>query len=249
MKRIESYNSSYPLAYYEIGKVYSFYGQTTATGTPASEEQVRKYAPILDDLIYSMENRKESAIKPVKGGSSSSLSPIGMNRFYAVVTNKVRSGKDAHIVVMLCNKSNGETAYYTKQYAVNYGCSTDGKELMPASAHLSIDSRNSGKAVGRVGGVTLAEKEQKVGGITRANGKNTTTSSIGGITKANKSGSSAVKSSNIGGKVGGITRVHQPEAQSASSSGKVGGITRVRQPENQTAGTSGKVGGITRVKK
>lgn len=213
MKNIESYNSSYPLAYYEVGTVYSFYGRASAKGTPAPSDAIQKYASILNALVV---EEQESAIKPVKGSAATATGRGGLNRFYAVVIEKIKSGSSAYIVVMLCNKYNGRSEYYTRKYSVNHGCTTDGKDLMPTSAHLDFESKISGK----VGGITLAGKGEKVGGVTRANGKNTSTSSVGGITK-----------------------VHQPSNQSAgvsTGSAKVGGITLVKES---------KVGGITRAKK
>ena len=199
MKNIESYNSSYPLAYYEVGTVYSFYGQASAKGTPAPAEAIQKYASVLNELVV---EEQDSAIKPVKGSAATATGRGGMNRFYAVVIEKVKSGSNAYIVVMLCNKYNGRSEYYTRKYSVNYGCATDGKDLMPASAHLDFESKISGK----VGGITLAGKGEKVGGITRANGKSTSTSSVGGITKVHQTGHQSTGASNPKTKVGGITR-------------------------------------------
>lgn len=213
MKTIDSYNSSYPLAFYEIGTVYSFYGQVNAKGTPAPADAIQKYASVLNDLVV---EEQGNAIKPVKESGSSATAYNGVNRFYAVVIDKAKKGKYAYIVVMLCNKYNGRSEYYTRTYSVNFGCVTDGKDLMPASSHLGFES----KITGKVGGVTLVGTGAKVGGITRANGKNTSTSGVGGI-----------------------TRVQHPTNQSSGNSpksGKVGGITLVREQ---------KVGGITRVKK
>ena len=193
--------------------MYSFYGQVTAKGTPAPADAIQKYAPALNALVT---EEQGSAIKPVKVNTSPAAGYCGMNRFYAVVIDKARYGNSAFITVMFCNKYNGRSEYYTRRYSVNHGCATDGKDLMPASSHLGFES----KSAGRVGGVTLAGKGAKVGGITRANGKNTSTSSVSGI-----------------------TRVQQPDNQginNAPKSGKVGGITLVREQ---------KVGGITRVKK
>ena len=216
MKNIESYNSSYPLAYYEVGMVYSFYGQASAKGTPASSDSIQKYAPTLDALVI---EELESAIKPVKGTAATSAGRGGMNRFYAVVIDKVRAGNSAYIVVMLCNKYNGKSEYYTRKYSVNYGCATDGKDLVPVSTHLGFESKINSK----IGGVTRVTEGNKVGGITRANGKNSSITSVGGITK--------VHSSNI---------QNQSASNSPSSTSKVGGITLVRER---------KIGGITRAKK
>lgn len=210
MKNIESYNSSYPLAYYEIGAVYSFYGQVSAKGTPATTEAIQKYAPILDELVV---EEHENVIKPVKGVAPTASGRGGINRFYAVVIDKIKSGPNACIVVMLCNKYNGKAEYYTRKYSVSNGCSTDGKDLMPASTHLGFESKISG----RIGGVTLAGKTQNVGGITRANGKSTYTSSVGGITKVHQSNHQSAGTPNTSTKVGGIT---------LARGNRVGGITK-----------------------
>ena len=117
---------------------------------------------------------------------------------------------------MLCNKYNGKSEYYTRKYSVNHGCATDGKDLMPTSAHLDFESKISGK----VGGITLAGKGEKVGGVTRANGKNTSTSSVGGITKVHQPSNQSAGGSNTSAKVGGVTLVREQ---------KVGGITRAKK--------------------
>lgn len=213
MKNIESYNSSYPLAYYEVGTLYSFYGQASAKGTPATSDAIQKYASVLNALVI---EEQESAIKPVKGSAVTATGRGGLNRFYAVVIEKIKSGSNAYIVVMLCNKHNGRSEYYTRMYSVNHGCATDGKDLMPTSAHLDFESKISGK----VGGITLAGKGEKVGGVTRANDKNTSSSSVGGITKVHQPSNQSAEVINTGTKVGGVTLVREQ---------KVGGITRVKK--------------------
>lgn len=213
MENIESYNSSYPLVYYEVGTVYSFYGQASAKGTPAPSDTVQKYASLLNALVA---EEQESAIKPVKGSAATATGRGGLNRFYAVVIEKIKSGSGSCIVVMLCNKHNGKSEYYTRKYSVNHGCATDGKDLMPTSAHLDFESKISGK----VGGITLAGKGEKVGGVTRVNGKNTSTSSVGGITKVHQPSNQSAGGSNTSTKVGGLTLVREQ---------KVGGITRAKK--------------------
>ena len=41
-RKIESYNASYPAAFYEIGTIYAFYAQGNAKGSPASEKQIQR---------------------------------------------------------------------------------------------------------------------------------------------------------------------------------------------------------------
>lgn len=213
MQNIESYNSAYPLAYYEVGTVYSFYGHASAKGTPATVDSIQKYESVLNTLVG---EEQKNAIKPVKGTSASSTGRGGMNRFYAVVIEKVKSGNSAYIVVMLCNKYNGKSEYYTRKYSVNHGCATDGKDLMAPSTHLDFESKINGK----VGGVTLVGREDKVGGVTRANGKITSISSVGGITKVQSSKNQSAGASDFNSKVGGVTLVREQ---------KVGGITRAKK--------------------
>ena len=60
MATIESYNASYPLSYYQIGNVYSFYGTKNAKmAEPATDEQIRKYS---NKLIELEQERTNSAI-------------------------------------------------------------------------------------------------------------------------------------------------------------------------------------------
>lgn len=197
MKKYESYAASYPLAYYELGTIYSFYGQTNSTGTLATAEQIRKYASVLQEL-----EADESTINGVYNNSTTATAgrPSGaIGRYYAVVVDKVNAGSNSYIVVMLCNKNNGRTDYYTRKYAVNSSCFTDSKNLMQPSTHLSFSNNKKPAektSTGtKVGGITKAESSKKVGGITRAsNDVKSESSSVGGITLANKK------------KVGGITR-------------------------------------------
>lgn len=195
MKKYESYAASYPLAYYELGTIYSFYGQASSTGTPATAEQIRKYSPVLQEL----EADESTANGAYGAAATASRSNCAIGRYYAVVVDKVNAGSNSYIVVMLCNKNNGRTDYYTRKYAVNSSCFTDSKNLMQPSTHLSFS--NNKKPVEKtstgtkVGGITKAESSKKVGGITRAsNDVKSESSSVGGITLANKK------------KVGGITR-------------------------------------------
>ena len=66
----------------------------------------------------------------------------------------------------------------------------------------------------------IKQKGKKVGGVTRANGKNTSTSSVGGITKVYQPGNQSAGVTNAGTKDGGVTLVKEQ---------KVGGITRAKK--------------------
>lgn len=192
MRNIESYNSSYALAYYKIGQVYSFYGQSSVKGNPAEEEMIKKYAHVLESLI----EEEEDAIKPVKSNFEDSSCSVKLDRFYAVVIDKVKSNDKSYITVMFCNRCNGKSEYYTKKYAVNYGCATDGKELMSATTHLRLN-----KNVGTVSGVTRAADNNKVSGVTRVN-NNIQAKSVSGVTKVISSDDEI----QMNAKVSGVTR-------------------------------------------
>lgn len=197
MRNYESYAALYPLSYYELGTIYSFYGNKTSTGTLATPEQIKKYAPILQELEVDQVGLKENA------SSYSNCYKDILDRYYAVVVDKVSAGNNSYIVVMLCNKCNGKVDYYTRKYAVDSRCFTDSQNYFPVVAHLNHCEKNcasngasekEGKAM-KVGGITKAEIDKKVGGITRAtNEVNSTSSSVGGITLAYEK------------KVGGITK-------------------------------------------
>ena len=207
MNHIDSYNSSYPLAYYDIGTVYSFYGQPSQKGTPAAEAQVRRYASVLNQLN---EKKTASAIQPVGKVEEKEK----LNRFYAVVVDKRHMSGKAFIQVMYCNIYVGRTQYYTKYYAVNTDCLTNDKNLMPVSSHLEF-AEDAGAKV-KTGGITLAGKENRTGGITRADSSKHSSGSVGGITRSTHSPKSVPQSS----KVGGITLVRE---------NRVGGITRAKK--------------------
>ena len=220
MRDIQKYNSSYPLAYYEIGTVYSFYGGDSITGTPASSEIIQRYATVLNDLVS---QEQENAIKPVKNLEATNTGRSGLHRFYAVIVDKVKSGKDVKIVVMFRNKNGDKIEYYTKQYAVNHsGCETDGKDLMPTSDHLDLGLKSNNK----IGGVAKIRKDDNVGGVAKIQ-----TYKDGNEFTQIPSGSS----------IGGVARVRQSDRQVTESHDIVGGVARVRKNEE--------VGGVARVKR
>ncbi len=217
-ENIESYNSSYPLAYYEVGNVYAFYGQKMATTKLASKEQIERFSGILRKL-ETKENT--NTIKAVKGKDKANSNKLNshLNRFYAVVVEKV-SGTKSKINVMFLNRDDAGETFLIRSYAVNFGCNTDGKDLMKATTSTNIREVKE-KNENRIGGITKAEKKGKVGGITKA-GLEHTSQSIGGITRANKKSEenkdTKIDNSILTQRVGGITRAN-----------KIGGITRVKE--------------------
>ena len=206
MNHIPSYNSSYPLAYYTVGKVYSFYGKADDHDTPATQADIKQFSHLLQGLT----EEKSGAILPVHGPAQEEKQNRKLNRYYGVVVQKIKVKNAACIVAMYCNIYDGKTNYYTKRYGVSTSCMTDDKNLMPAASHLDhrieqdknhIKSPKNPRPADsqKVGGITIAAKNKNVGGITRVGKSQPASPNIGGITK--------VKSSTTPNKVGGITRV------------------------------------------
>ena len=160
MQTINKYNSSYPLVYYIVGNIYSFYGKKNKKCILATKKQIEKYANILDGLE---DKSKSTAIKPVEKDNNQ---PNILNRFYAVVVDKVENEQDSYIVVMFRNTFQNRVEYYTKKYAVDYGCDTDDKDLMPILTSLNF-----------------APNINKVGKITQVREHNTQSAGVGQITK------------------------------------------------------------------
>ena len=40
---IEKYNASFPIEFYIVGEIYSFYGGKSAKGSPATKKQILNY--------------------------------------------------------------------------------------------------------------------------------------------------------------------------------------------------------------
>ena len=146
MSHIESYNASYPLSYYKIGTVYSFYGTSnTANTTHATDEQIRRYS---DKLIALEQEEAQNAIQPVAGSRTSAYIRNGMSRYYAVVVEKTTG-----ISVMFINRDSGTTEYLLKKY--------------PVSTHTSYGSdKTDGKSNSKPGQLTRATRDEKVGQLT-----------------------------------------------------------------------------------
>ena len=122
-KKYENYNSAYPLAYYEVGKVYAFYGTTGVCAEPATDSEVNSFAAALDEIEV------DTGVKLDAIENASNV-----HRYYAVVVAK----QDGSITVMFQNNnSDGTIGYLTKNYLVDAGCGTDGMELMPTSMATS----------------------------------------------------------------------------------------------------------------
>lgn len=215
-KKIESYNASYPAAYYEIGTVYAFYARGSASGTPATDKYIQRFSSVLKSLEA---QQNANAIKPVKGGSNEPpLRKGGLTRHYAVVVEKYPT----HIEVMFLNKDGNHESFLTRKYTVNGSATTDGKDLMAPTTHTTITGVKGGES--HIGGITkIGGGSGNVGGITKIGNTSTSSAGIGGITKINKSGDSSTSTTRT---VGGITRMNK---DTVDSEPRVGGITRMKK--------------------
>lgn len=232
---IEPYKSTYPLAYYDIGTVYSFYGRRESTWDTAPEVYVKQYAHLLNKLE---DEEKSNVIKAVRVREENFTSLI---RYYGVVVEKASGSYDS-IKVMVLSEIYGRRIYLIRSYVVGRmsteAITTDGKDLMAVSAKADVDI--SDNIFDNISYITTKVSS----GITRAN-KSSTDSSVTGVTRASNTMSDQPKG------VTGITRTHKESAEishAASDVPTVTGITRVDSVTGITrAGNS--VSGITRAKK
>ena len=216
-RKIESYNASYPAAFYEIGTLYAFYAKGSAKGSPASEKQIQRFSSVLNGLE---ERRTASAVQSVKVSENDPpLRKGSLTRYYAVVVGKNLT----NIEIMFLNKDGDKESFLTRRYTVNGSATTDGKELMVPSTHTSVIGMNENNC--KIGGITKAVTIGKTGGITKAGNNTSVEFGIGRITKADKS-VNAPKTSDQ--KVGGIIGIGENIIESTPQI-KVGGITRMKK--------------------
>ena len=140
---MDSYNSQYPLEYYEVGTPYMFYvGKSNSNRKAASMEVINKYGPVL---------KKTQA---QKGGER-----IGNRRAVGVVTEKIpvdpKFGTGA-IEVLFQGVADGKTVYMTTKYITNWkGSFHDDDESVSAAGILDMTGEVHVTAVGKNGGIDL----------------------------------------------------------------------------------------------
>lgn len=205
MNKIHPYNSKYPLNYYEIGKVYSFYARHGIKGKPASQKIVDSFEKYLKVVLGKECEQKENANALQTTVRKKDANAVGsdLGRFYAVVVDKVEEASNDYIVVMFLNKYEGQNNYCLKEYAVNFGCDTDGKNLMSVNSHFDAKSETKRKT----GNITKTKAKKQAGNITRVRYNVPRPVGVGQITKVE---SNDTKEPKVGGitlvkKVGGIT--------------------------------------------
>ena len=205
MNKIQPYNSKYPLNYYEIGKVYSFYARHGIKGKPASQKIVDSFEKYLKAVLGKESEQKENVntLQTIVGKKDANAVRSDLGRFYAVVVDKVEEASNDYIVVMFLNKYEGQNNYCLKEYAVNFGCDTDGKNLMSVNSHFDAKSETKRKT----GNITKTKAKKQAGNITRVRYNVPQQIGVGQITKVE---SNDTKEPKVGGitlvkKVGGIT--------------------------------------------
>ena len=120
-----------------------------------------------------------------------------------IVTTLRKEASNDYIVVMFLNKYEGQNNYCLKEYAVNFGCDTDGKNLMSVNSHFDAKSETKRKT----GNITKTKAKKQAGNITRVRYNVPQPIGVGQITKVE---SNDTKEPKVGGitlvkKVGGIT--------------------------------------------
>ena len=199
MRNIDSYDSRYPLEYYEIGTIYSFYCSSIAGKfKKADSEYISKYSSKLLEL---QKEENTNVIQSVKAQSSKLFSK-SLQRFYGIVIAKPRN---VMLKVMFIGIHDGINNFFTKDYIINsWGCFSDEKELMPISSSVKYKDTVYGDTT-KVGGITRENSSSDVGGITRNKTNDNSTSGIGGITQTQNNNKPIFSNSNEDN-VGGITR-------------------------------------------
>ena len=140
---MDSYNSKYPLEYYEVGTPYMFYlGTGKKNGKAATMEQIEKYGPALK-----------------KTNSQKGEGFYFADRVIGVVVEKEgvspRTGEGA-IVVLFQGISDGTTIYLTKKYVTNSaGVFCDDKEQFNAAGLVDLTGEINVTVVDKNGGIDL----------------------------------------------------------------------------------------------
>lgn len=141
---MDSYNSQYPLEYYEVGTPYMFYLSTgTKHGTAASMDLIKKYSPVLN-----------------KTASQKGAGYCFADRVIGVVVNKEiineRTGAGA-ITVLFQGTADNKTVYMTTKYITNLtgGVFCDDKELFPAAGIVELTGEIQLPSAPKGGGIAL----------------------------------------------------------------------------------------------
>ena len=127
---MDSYNSKYPLEYYENGTAYMFYLSTPPrSGESASEDEVDMYSSAFDTY-----------------GNQPTGDHEYIKRYIGVVVGTCTLNTDpaySAIRVMFKGNLEGETTYIVKKFIVGYtGVGFDDKEWCTAGVEVPLSSSN-----------------------------------------------------------------------------------------------------------
>ena len=231
---MDSYNSRYPVEYYEIGTPYMFYTDSTVIGNRnklASVDLIQEYS----DKFLALQKDKELSTG-LKKNTSSVLG--NLSRYVGFV---VGITDDNIIHVLYQCRINGVTEFRVTQYITSNSQKVFTDDLENFAPSLFADKTNligslSSKYTDTrttVGGVTKADNTDKftepfvskVSGVTNADNINELTepfvSKVSGVTKADKSNA-----------VSGVTKADKSDAVSgitkADKSNAVSGVTKAK---------------------
>lgn len=155
---MDSYNSKYPLAYYEVGTPYMFYltkGVKCAKAAPANE--IGKFKSVLD------KTKKQQ-------GAGYAFA----DRVIGVVVEK--DPVKRCLEVLFEGKADGKEVYLTQKYITgSAGVFCDEKEQHPASGIVDLSENLSARLAAvesiKIGGGIALDNEKKDGGIALDNSK------------------------------------------------------------------------------
>lgn len=200
---MDSYDSKYPLQYYEVGVPYQFYLSKFTVkkgfGKFASKDDVAKYSHYFDNEHY------ESLVNDYHATQKNNSPYVFGNliRIVGIVIKTYRKCGMAFIDVMYKNINDGIEEYRLVSYQVekSEGTLTDGKDDIPAQSSINVvvDSADNTNVTS---GITTSVKEKIESGLTH---KDHTKSTIGRLTRSNQA-TEEVSGLTASSRVSGLTR-------------------------------------------
>lgn len=161
---MDSYNSQYPLEYYEIGTPYMFYLATGPKNCEAATmEQINEYSSAIKRAA-----KGNKSVKEGKNGDCFAKRYIGV-----VIGKEVISPNTSIINVLFQGTANGQTVYITKKYIVGHsGVFCDDKEQFEPAENVDLTGEVNVTAVnGKNGGVVPITHPKNGGVVPIANSK------------------------------------------------------------------------------
>ena len=251
---MDSYNSRYPVEYYEIGTPYMFYTDSTVIGNRnklASVDLIQEYS----DKFLALQKDKELSTGLKKNTSSVFGNLSRYVGFVVDITDNI-------IHVLYQCRINGVTEFRVTQYITSNSQKVFTDDLEKIAPSLFVDKTNligvlSSKYTDTrttVSGITKADNTDKftepfvskVSGVTNADNINELTepfvSKVSGVTKADKSNAvSGVTKANKSDAVSGVTKADNIDELTEPFVSKVSGVTK--------ADKSNAVSGVTKADK